>query len=414
MNKEFFTKNRKNLIEKMEDNSIAVLFAGAAPYKSGDQQYHFSPNRNFFYITGIKEPNIILTISKSNGNASETVFVEREDPIMAKWIGTAMTIDEAREVSGIESVTYLDKFKETFSTAVTRLGVKKVYLDFERMEFDLPQNQAQSFAREIRERYPHLELLNVYNEITTLRVIKSEEEIEKMKKAIDITKDGIYQMLTNIKPGMKENEVEAYFDYEIKRQGASDFAFNTIAAAGKNATVLHYHQNNAEIKDGDLMLFDLGAAYDNYSGDISRTFPVNGKFTERQKAVYNVVLRTMKEVEKAAKPGISAMQLNDVAKKHLAEGCRELGLIKDDSELIKYYFHGVSHYLGLDTHDVGDRNKPMEPGMVITNEPGLYIEEEGIGVRIEDDLLITEDGCINLSKHIIKEIDEIEEFMKNR
>lgn len=414
MNKEFFTKNRKNLIEKMEDNSIAVLFAGAAPYKSGDQQYHFSPNRNFFYITGIKEPNIILTISKSNGNASETVFVEREDPIMAKWIGTAMTIYEAREVSGIESVTYLDKFKETFSTAVTRLGVKKVYLDFERMEFDLPQNQAQSFAREIRERYPHLELLNVYNEITTLRVIKSEEEIEKMKKAIDITKDGIYQMLTNIKPGMKENEVEAYFDYEIKRQGASDFAFNTIAAAGKNATVLHYHQNNAEIKDGDLMLFDLGAAYDNYSGDISRTFPVNGKFTERQKAVYNVVLRTMKEVEKAAKPGISAMQLNDVAKKHLAEGCRELGLIKDDSELIKYYFHGVSHYLGLDTHDVGDRNKPMEPGMVITNEPGLYIEEEGIGVRIEDDLLITEDGCINLSKHIIKEIDEIEEFMKNR
>lgn len=414
MNKEFFTKNRKNLIERMEDNSILVMFAGAAPYKSGDQQYHFSPNRNFYYITGITEPNIMLTISKANGNVSETVFVEREDPVMAKWIGTAMTIDEAREASGVENVTYLDKFKETFASAVTRLGVQRVYLDFERMEFDLPLTPALNFARELREKYPYLELLNIYDEIASLRVIKSEEEIEKMKKAIDITKDGIYLMIKNIKPGMKENEVEAYFDFEIKRQGASDFAFNTIAAAGKNATVLHYHYNNAEIKDGDLMLFDLGAAYDNYNGDISRTFPVNGKFTERQRAVYNVVLRTMKEVEKAAKPGISLMGLNDIAKKCLAEGCRELGLIKEDSELIKYYFHSVGHYLGLDTHDVGDRNKPMEPGMVITNEPGLYIEEEGIGIRIEDDLLITEDGCINLSKHVIKEIDEIEEFMKNR
>jgi len=248
-------------------------------------------------------------------------------------------------------------------------------------------------------------------EIAALRLIKSEEEIELIREAIDITDKGIKALMINSKAGMKEYELEAYFDFTLKSNGVTDYAFHTIAAGGKNATILHYHENNSELKNDELVLFDLGAQYKYYNADISRTFPVNGKFTERQKQVYNVVLRAQEAVTAIAKPGILFSVLNETAKKVLTEGCIELGLIKETSELSKYYFHGVSHYLGLDTHDVGSRDIELRPGMVFTNEPGLYIEEENIGIRIEDDILITEDGCENLSKQIIKTVEEIEEFM---
>ena len=198
----------------------------------------------------------------------------------------------------------------------------------------------------------------------------------------------------------------------MKSSGVTDYAFHTIAACGKNATVLHYNENNSELEDGKLVLFDLGAQYKYYNADISRTFPVSGKFTQRQKQIYNVVLRAQEAVTAIARPGILFSVLNETATKVLAEGCKELGLIKEDSELFKYYFHGVSHYLGLDTHDVGSRDMELKPGMVFTNEPGLYIEEENIGIRIEDNILITESGSENLSKQIIKTVEEIEAFME--
>ena len=232
-----------------------------------------------------------------------------------------------------------------------------------------------------------------------------------IREAIDITDKGIKSLMKNSKAGMKEYELEAYFDFTLKSNGAKDYAFHTIAASGKNATILHYDENDSELEDGKLVLFDLGAQYKYYNADISRTFPINGKFTERQKQVYNVVLRAQEAVTAIARPGILFSVLNDTAKEVLAEGCIELGLIKEASELAKYYFHGVSHYLGLDTHDVGNRDIELKPGMVFTNEPGLYIEEESMGIRIEDNILITEGGCENLSKQIIKTVEEIEEFM---
>ena len=191
--------------------------------------------------------------------------------------------------------------------------------------------------------------------------------------------------MKNAKVGMREYQLEAYFNFSLKSSGVTDYAFKTIAASGKNATILHYVKNNSELEDGKLILFDLGAQYKYYNADISRTFPINGKFTERQKQVYNVVLRAQEAVVSIARPGILFSVLNEAAKKVLVSGCIELGLIKEASELPKYYFHGVSHYLGLDTHDVGSRDVELKPGMVLTNEPGLYIEEENIGIRIEDD-----------------------------
>ncbi len=406
-----FENNRKKLIESMKENSLLILFAGSAPYRSADQLYKFTPNRNFYYLTGINEPNVIVTILKTEKEAIETVYVEREDELMAKWVGRAISKDEASEISGIKSTKYLDEFDSTISSYIDKRGISKIYLDLERQSINIPSTKAQDMANTLRVKYPHLKIKNIFHNIAKLRMAKNGREVELIQKAICITKEGILAMAQNITPGMKEYEVEAYFDFKIKSLGASAHAFSTICAAGKNATVLHYEDNNQEAKDGDLILFDLGAEYDYYCSDISRTIPVNGKFTDRQKQIYQIVLNAMKDVEKNTKPGITLADLNNVAKKALAKGCIEIGLIEKEEEIGKYYFHSVGHPLGLDTHDVWIVDSKLEEGAVITNEPGLYIEEEGIGIRLEDDLLVTKDGCINLSKDIPVEIEDIEALM---
>ena len=411
MNKEFFTRNRETLGKRLEDNSVLLLFAGRAPYKSADELYPFAPNRNFYYLTGIDSNKVICFISKINGNISEKLFIERQDPIMAKWVGAVISKEEAKEVSGIDNIGYLDELEGHISSILSRNKIESVYLDLERQEISTSITEAQALARVMAEKYPYIGIKNIYYDIAELRTIKSEEEIKLIRKAIAITNEGILNMLDNMKPNMMEYEVEAYFDFTLRKNGVKDKAFTTIAASGKNATILHYVDNNSKSEDGDLILFDLGAQYKYYNGDISRTFPINGKFTERQREIYNIVLDAQKAVEESAKPGLPFKELNEIAKKVLGEGCKKIGLIKEDKELSKYYYHGVSHYLGLDTHDVGNYDTQLKPGMVITNEPGLYIEEEGIGIRIEDDLLITENGCENLSKYIIKSVEEIEEYM---
>lgn len=414
MNKEFFMRNRRNLMNKIEDNSIVILFSGKAPYKSGDEVYPFTPNRNFYYLTAIDRENIILMLKKRNGKFYESLFIEEPDPVMARWVGEKLSSFYATKISGIKTVDYIKNLHEELASLILRFNFHKLYLDFERQEWNIPSTESEKFSLKVKEKYPYVKLKNIYYDICELRTVKSKEEIEKIKKAINITGLGIEKMMKNAKPSMKEYEIEAYFDYVLTSKGVKDKAFKTIAAAGENGTILHYSDNKGECKKNDLILFDLGAQVDYYNGDISRTFPVSGKFTERQKQVYNVVLKTNEEIIKAAKPGMLFSELNEIAKKVLTKGCKELGLIKEKSELDKYYFHGVSHYLGLDTHDVGDRKAVLEPGMVLTDEPGLYIPEENIGIRIEDDILITKSGCENLSKNIIKTVEEIEEFMNKR
>ncbi|MBU3111742.1 aminopeptidase P family protein [Clostridium lacusfryxellense] len=407
-----FTKNRKRLWDKLEEKSITLMFAGQAPYKSGDETYAFTPNRNFYYLTGINREKIVLMLVKIRGKVEETLFIEKNDPFMARWIGAKISEDEVKEISGIENIKFIEKFEETFASILDREKIKDLCLDLERQEFHISTTSSQRFAKAALERYPYLRIKNVYHQIADLRVIKSEEEIGLIREAIDITDKGIKSLMENAKVGMKEYQLEAYFNFTLKSSGVTDYAFKTIAASGKNATILHYVENNSELEEGKLILFDLGAQYKYYNADISRTFPINGKFTERQKQVYNVVLRAQEAVVAIARPGIMFSVLNEAAKKVLVCGCIELGLIKEASELPKYYFHGVSHYLGLDTHDVGSRDVELKPGMILTNEPGLYIEEENIGIRIEDNLLITESGCENLSKQIIKTVEEIEKFME--
>ncbi|SCM93810.1 Xaa-pro aminopeptidase [Bacillus mycoides] len=412
MKSTFFAQNRERLTKTLPDESITILFAGQAPHMSADGHYKFVPNRNFYYVTGIDEPNVIFMLKKFGNSVEEILFIEKSDPVMEKWVGKTVSSEEAEKISGVKKVVYLDSFEKTMSNILFTENAKHIYLDLERREWNGTETKVLTFAKHVREQYPHVTIGNVYPNICELRVFKTEEEIEIIKEAIAVTKEGIYNVLKHAKADMMEYELEAHFDFTLKSSGIKHHAFHTILASGKNATVLHYENNDAQIQNGDLVLLDLGAQKDYYNADISYTFPASGTFSSRQKQIYNIVLKALKETTELIKPGVKFAALNEHTKKVLAEECKAIGLIQDDEELSKYYYHGVSHFLGLDTHDVGTyKDRVLEAGMVITIEPGLYIEEEAIGIRIEDDILVTKDGYENLSKDIIREVEEIEEFM---
>lgn len=414
MNKEFFKNNRQKLIEEIEDNSIIVLFAGNAPKKSGDENYPFTPNRNFYYFTGINEEGPIIILSKIKGIVNERLFIKEIDEERERWVGKSIRSNEAEEISAVKNIDYLGNFKEYLNRVFSESEEINLYLDMERDSFYELETIGENFSEEVKKRYPFVRIKNIFPKIIPLRMVKSEEEIKEMKKAIEITIKGVESLMKNAKAGMKEYELEAYYEFVCRSNGIKDYAFKTIAAAGKNATILHYVDNNSEIKDGDLILFDLGAQNNYYNADITRTFPVNGVFSERQKEVYNAVLRVNEKVIKTIKPGLEYKELNKMATEWIAEECINLGLIKDKKEVSKYYWHSIGHSLGLDTHDISnkDRNTIFKEGMVWTVEPGIYIEEESIGIRIEDDVLITSDGVQVLTKDMIKTVEDIEEFMK--
>jgi Xaa-Pro aminopeptidase len=407
MNKKFYKSNRNKVLNKIKDNSLLILFAGNAPKKTADEKYKFTPNRNFYYLTGIDEENHILVLSKFSGKIKEYLFIKEVDPIVEKWEGKTIRKEEVPEICDIEDVRYLGEFNNFIDKIILDNEEINIYLDLEK------ENSSYKYASEIKSKYYNLNIKNSFKLIGNLRLIKSEEEIERIRKAIEITIEGVETLMKNSRSGIKEYELEAYFDFICKKNGVNDFAFKTIAAAGKNATVLHYVNNDSELNNGDLILFDLGAQYKYYNGDISRTFPVNGKFTERQKEVYNAVLRVNEKVIKEMRPGVSFLELNSKAREWIAEECISLGLMTNKDEVSKFYYHSIGHSLGMDTHDIELENRDviLEAGMVYTVEPGIYIEEEKIGVRIEDDILITENGNEVLTKNMIKTIEEIEKFM---
>lgn len=410
MNKEFYKNNRSKVLESIDDNSLLILFAGKAPKKTADEKYPFTPNRNFYYLTGIDEENHILVLSKINGKTNEYLFIKEVDPIAEKWEGKTIRKEEVSQICMIEDVKYLGEFNNFIEKVVLNKEEINIYLDLE------AGNTSYKYINEIKHKYYNINIKNAFKLIGNLRLIKTDEEVSRIRKAIDITIEGVKELMRNSKSEIKEYELEAYFDFICKKNGVKDFAFKTIAAAGKNATVLHYVTNDSELKDGDLILFDLGAQYKYYNGDISRTFPINGKFTERQKEVYNAVLSVNEKVIKEMKPGVKFVDLNKKAKDWISEECISLGLMTEKDDVSKFYYHSIGHSLGMDTHDIELENRDVtfEPGMIYTVEPGIYIENEGIGIRIEDDVLITEDGNEVLTKEMIKTVEEIEAFMADK
>lgn len=412
--KTFVSENRKQFAKQMKTGSLALFFNGSAPNSTADSFYPFRPNKNFLYLTGIKREEFILAIVKKKDSAHSTLFIKKPNYDIEKWVGIYLKKDEALEASGVDEVLFVEDFDTWLNTKMNLGEVDKVYLDLFRLSPHATGTKATEYAGIIQTKYPFIKVKNATKMIAKLRLIKSDAEVETLQKAIDMTNEGLKRVLGTIKPGQREYEAVAEFDYGIGKLGADREAFETIAASGKNAVVLHYVSNDDVMEDGELILMDLGAQLNEYSADISRTYPVNGKFSERQKAVYNVVLSTNEAIIAMVKPGVTTAELNARARELLTEGLKELGLITEDKDLTKYYYHSIGHPLGLDTHDVGGRELTLEPGMVITVEPGLYIAEEGTGIRIEDDILVTEEGHDVLSKDIIKSVEDIEAFMASR
>ena len=412
MKTEFVTNNRNKVFKRMLDNSVLILFAGHAPYKRGDEKYEFSPDRNFYYVTGIDRENQIIMFLKTESARSATLYIERDNGYLAKWVGANMTEDEARLESGIEEISYLDKFYGDLSDTVFKNNIKHIYIDLENREWDAAESESLKFANEFRKKYPAVDMIDAYHFFADLRMIKEPYELDLMRKAVKITTDGLEAMMKNARPGMYEYELEAYFDFVLTKNGVTDKAFKTIVASGERGTILHYSKNNCMTKDGDLVLVDCGAQYGWYCGDITRTFPVNGKYTPLQKQIYDIVLEGQRRVIETIRPGVKFSRLNETLKEFYFEELKNLGLVSSPEEVSKYYFHGVSHYLGAETHDIGRYgDRTLVPGMVLTVEPGLYIEEYGIGIRTEDDALVTENGCELLSNGFMKTTEEIEEFM---
>ena len=402
--KENFILNRKKFLDKLENNDLAVLYAGKAPVKRGDEFYPFTPDRNFYYVTGIDRENLILVLGKTETGCFERLYIEPDNGQMARWVGANITAKEAQEISGIEDIKLLDELSDDLKSLA--LSTKRLFMDFERKDLNIKELTA-----EMRGVFGGIPFEDLFPVFAQMRVIKEKWEIELIRKAGDITRLGIEEMMKNARPGMMEYEIEAYYDYVLRKNGVKDRAFQTIAASGINGTVLHYINNSRKTEENDLILIDAGAQWGYYSGDISRTFPVNGKFTPLQKTVYNIVLKGQQLIIDNIKPGVMYPELNEMLKEYYFDELKNLGLVKTKDEVFNYYFHGVSHFIGAETHDVGDRSQSLKPGMVISVEPGLYIQEWRIGIRIEDDALVTENGCEILTQNMIKTVEDIEKFM---
>ena len=407
MDKNLFIKNRNKILSQMEDNSIFIVFSR----HNGSDDIHkqdYNINRNFFYVSGNLEYENIVVLTKIEGKTNQIIYINPYDELKAKWVGAPLSQEEIKNTTGITDVRYLESFESNVKSLLSY--VNKLYLDIESSGLKDNLSEDEIFAKNIKERYPWINILNGRKLFMHARTTKEPEEIEEIKKAIGITKLGIENILSNI--GEKyEYQLESYFDQAVKYNGATGYAFPTIAASGKNATCLHYMENNCKAKNGDLILFDLGASLNMYCSDISRTFPISGKFTARQKQIYDIVLNGQKLVLDSAKPGLTTKKLNQILVDYYAVELKKIGLIDKPEDVYKYYYHGVSHHIGLDCHDLCEYNE-LKPGAIISNEPGLYIEEENIGIRIEDDILITETGAICLSQDILKTTDDIEKFIE--
>ena len=348
----------------MANGEACIIFANQA-----ENLRKFSQDNNFLYFTGLKIPNAILVLIKSADAVQEMLFIERGIPEREVWDGKKMTKDEAQEISEIRRVLYLDEYDATMSMWCPMLN--KIHANIGFVALDQPLNYALYRLEPLRIRFPQIQIADITPLITPLRKVKDAWEIEQMQKAIDITGEGILDIIRQARASMYEYELEAMLFYRMQRSGAHHWGFAPIIASGINAATLHYGQNNCRIEEGQLVLMDVGAAYNNYSADITRCFPVSESFSDRQRQIYQLVLDVQKEIIEMIKPGVSLMDLQVKTRELLAESALAIGLIKDLDEITRYYMHGVSHFLGLDTHDLGGRNDILEVVNVIKVEPGI-------------------------------------------
>ena len=410
---------REKLFAKMEDFSVLVLFSGVEKKSSADANYNFVINKNFYYMTQIEQPDSMFVMVKTPTSRETYLFISPYDETKEKWTGKLLTADEAREVSRVDNILLNSTFDPKLDILINSIKEMhgdncNVYIDLDDELKIASRTTTKEFKDSIQNRYDNIVIFNAYNLIVDLRMVKSYEEINRIEQAIMYTKSGIDSVMQEIKPDMFEYELLAEFEYTLRKKYNTKVSFDTIAASGRNAAILHYPTPNDVLKNGDLMLFDLGAQCSNYCADVSRTFPINGKYNDFQLKLYNEVLKANEIVIMSVVPGVTIAELQQIAIRSLTKSLMDLGLIQKEEDYIKYYFHNVSHHLGLDTHDPAFRDRPLEPGNIITVEPGLYIKELGIGIRIEDDILVTKTGNMNLTISIPKNAAEIERLLGSR
>ena len=415
-----FIKNRANFISKMKPNSMAIFFSNDLMPRSADGFHAFRQNPDFYYLTGIDQEDCILILypDAHSNNHKEILFLKETNEHIAVWEGEKVDKIKGEELSGIQSIQWNDQFNNILNHLSGY--VNTFYLNInenDRSGSPVPTKEIR-FAKEMRSRFPLHNFERSAPIMAVLRSIKHQEEIDTIQIACNITEKAFRNVLATTKPGMMEYEVEAEIISTFIRNGATGHAYSPIIASGANACVLHYVTNDSVCKDGDLLLFDFGAEYANYASDMSRTIPVNGKFSARQKEVYNACLNIHNEAKLLLRPGITLDDYNTEIKKMMSGALIDINLIDKDADAktkmqqtIKYFPHGTSHFMGIDVHDIGNRYGKIEENMCFTIEPGIYIREEGIGIRIENDFIVKEAGNLDLMKNIPITIEEIEELM---
>lgn len=417
---EFYKENRHNLLTKVKKNSVVLLFGAHQMPRNGDQYFRYRQNSDFFYFTGIEQEKSILLIGNEGQSHQQILFIVKPDKDLETWEGHKITREEASEISGIENIRFIEDFDQVLHS---------ISCSIDNFYFNIPENP--KFKSEVKTRdfdmldkyqslYPTHRFLRLAPLIQEMRLIKSAPEIIALKEACRITGEAFIHVLKTISNGMAEYELEAGITYVFLKNGAAGHAYPPIVAQGKNACVLHYIENNMECKSGNMVLMDFGAEYANYAADLSRTIPVNRKYSKRQKELYESVLKVFKFAKHLMKPGTTINKIQKEVCRMWEEEHIRLGLYtKNDINdhqgenplWFNYFMHGIGHFLGLDVHDPGSRDTILQPGMVLTCEPGIYIAEEQVGIRIENNILITPDGNEDLMADIPIEIEELESIM---
>ncbi|MBC8475038.1 MAG: aminopeptidase P family protein [Bacteroidetes bacterium] len=423
IDKELYIYNRSRFTKGLKPNSLAIFNSNDIVTTGADSTNPFVQHRDILHLSGVDQEESILVVFPDcfEQKNREILFLKETSDLIAVWEGAKLNKEQAFETSGIKTVYWLDQFDTVFNALMSE--AENVYINTN--EHTRANTEAQTredrFVKKLKKKYPAHTYQRSAPIMHEIRSIKHPIEIELMQKACDITEKGVRRLLTFIKPGVMEYNIEAELMHEFLNNRSKGFAYTPIIASGYSACVLHYIENNKECKDGDVILMDFGAEYANYASDLTRCFPVNGKFTARQKDVYNAVLRVKKGATKLLVPGTYLKDYHVAVGKLMEKELISLGLISQEDvqnedpawpAYKKYFMHGTSHYIGLDTHDLGLWTKPMKAGMVFTVEPGIYIPEENLGIRLEDDVVVQESGePINLMENIPIEVDEIEELM---
>ena len=424
INSGLYKKNRERFVKAMKPNSIAIFNASPVIAENGDAVHNYKANSNITWLSGITQEQtmVILYPDNKDTGAREVLVVQRPNELLEKWNGHLLRKHEATEISGIKNVQYVDSIDAMLQ--VWMHHAEYVYLDTN--ENDRRGNVLRTdlqFVNKIREQYPLHKYERAAVLMKELRAIKTKEEIAVTQEAVDITHKAFLRVMKFIRPGVYEHEIEAEITHEFIRNRATRHAYGCILASGDRARVLHYVDNNQECKDGELILMDFGAEYGNYCADLSRTIPVNGKFTKRQAEVYNACLNVHNYCVSILKPKINYADYIEKVNAEMEKQLLKIGLISkadiknqdpENPAYRKYFYHGIGHHLGLDVHDLGTRNEPVKEGMLFTIEPGIYIEEEQMGIRIENNYWLTKNGSIDLFKGIPITVDEIERYMKRK